>query len=319
MTSWHSYPKLFSMGHRAIADILLDDVLVQEKVDGSQFSFGLFGDAEDDHAEPLLRVRSKGAEMLVDAPEKMFNKIVEVVKSLAAAGQLTPNWTYRGEYLAKPKHNTLAYDRHPKNYLALFDINTGEEAYLPHDAVAREAERLGFDVVPMLFRGRVETLDQFRAFLDRESFLGGQKIEGVVVKNYARFGTDKKVLMGKFVSEAFKEAHTKVWGESNPGSKDILGTLIATVKTPARWAKAVQHLREKGQLTDSPKDIGPLIKEAQNDLLVECEADMKDALWNWAKPHVLRGSIGGLPEWYKETLLKRQFEDAPQATTNASA
>lgn len=35
-TSWHSYPKLYAMGHRAIADILLDDVIVQEKVDGSQ-------------------------------------------------------------------------------------------------------------------------------------------------------------------------------------------------------------------------------------------------------------------------------------------
>jgi hypothetical protein len=51
MTSWHSYPKLYAMGHRAIADLLLDDVIVQEKVDGSQFSFGLF-DNLDGTSEP---------------------------------------------------------------------------------------------------------------------------------------------------------------------------------------------------------------------------------------------------------------------------
>lgn len=308
MTSWHSYPKLFAMGHRAIADILADDVLVQEKVDGSQFSFGLFGDADDPDAEPLLRVRSKGAEMIVDAPEKMFNKIVEVVKDLARRGQLRPNWTYRGEYLAKPKHNTLAYDRHPKNFLALFDINTGEEAYAGHELVKQEADRLGFDVVPTLYWGRVETLDQFRAFLERESFLGGQKIEGVVVKNYARFGTDKKVLMGKFVSEAFKEAHTGAWKEANPGKQDIVDKLISGLATPARWSKAVQHLRERGALTDSPKDIGPLLKEIGTDVHAECADEIRDALFKWAWPSIQRGIIRGFPEWYKEELLKKQFE-----------
>ncbi len=41
------------------------------------------------------------------------------------------------------------------------------------------------------------------ALLEKESILGG-KVEGIVVKNYARFGKDKKVLMGKYVSEQGK-------------------------------------------------------------------------------------------------------------------
>ncbi len=305
MSSWHSYPKLYAMGHRAIAEILLDDVLVQEKVDGSQFSFGKFiGDNEID-----VRVRSKGATFPVDAPEKMFTKAVDTVLSISHL--LRPGWTYRGEYLAKPKHNTLAYDRAPKGYIALFDINIGEEDYADYNTVAAEAERLGLDVVPTFFRGRIETLDQFRALLDRESFLGGQKIEGVVVKNYHRFGPDKKVLMGKFVSEAFKEAHTGEWKEANPGKQDIVEKLISGLATPARWAKSVQHLRERGALTDSPRDIGALIKEAQSDILAECRDEISEALLGWALPHVLRGSIRGLPEWYKEQLLKRQFDQEP--------
>ena len=37
-----SYPKIYSLGHAAILDLLDGRVIVEEKVDGSQFSFGLF-------------------------------------------------------------------------------------------------------------------------------------------------------------------------------------------------------------------------------------------------------------------------------------
>ena len=60
---------------------------MEEKVDGSQFSFGRF-DGE-------LRVRSKGKEMVVDAPEKMFQRAVDQAKFLP----LTDGWTYRGRGL----------------------------------------------------------------------------------------------------------------------------------------------------------------------------------------------------------------------------
>lgn len=37
-----SYPKIYNMGHAAIAELLLGEVTVEEKVDGSQISFGIF-------------------------------------------------------------------------------------------------------------------------------------------------------------------------------------------------------------------------------------------------------------------------------------
>lgn len=312
-TSWHSYPKLFAFGHRALAELLLDDVIVEEKVDGSQFSFGMFPETLLDHdgdvagyGAYMLKVRSKGVQMEPNAPEKMFMKAVSAVRGVEHL--LVPGWTYRAEYLAKPKHNTLAYDRHPANHLAIFDINPSEESYLRPGDKAAEAARLGFEAVPLLYQGRIESADQIRAMLERTSFLGGQKVEGVVVKNYARFGTDKKALMGKYVSEQFKEAHTGAWKESNPGKQDVVQKLIEGLATQARWMKAVQHLRERGALTDSPKDIGALIKEVQQDTKDECGQDIVEALVRWAEPHILRGVVRGLPDWYKEELLKKQFE-----------
>lgn len=299
MDSWQSYPKVFALGHRATADILKDPVIVEEKVDGSQFSFGRFG-------ENLL-IRSKGAIMNIDAPEKMFNRAAETVRELAP--QLHDGWTYRGEYLAKPRHNALAYDRVPAKHIMLFDITTGNESYLPPAEKLAEAQRLGLETVPLLHEGRVDDIQFFRSFLERTSALGGQKVEGVVVKNYGRFTADGKAMFGKFVSELFKEIHGASWKADNPGQHDILEKIVDKVRTPARWAKAVQHLRDAGKLESSPRDIGPLIKAAQADIAAECREDMLDMLWSWAGPHILRGAIRGLPEWYKDELLKLQFSE----------
>lgn len=315
MSSWHTYPSIFNLGHRAVQDLLKGPVLVEEKVDGSQFSFGMF-ETQLENAPihllstfvPELRVRSKGAVMHPDAPEGMFKAAVASVKERQHL--LHPGWTYRAEYLAKPKHNALAYDKVPQGHLIVFDINTDEEQFLPYVEKKAEAERIGLTAVPLLFEGIIEDVQAFRKFLDTESVLGGQKIEGVVVKpvNYDLYGRDKKALLGKFVSENFREVHKQVWKAENPTNNDILALLGAAYGTPARWNKAIQHLREAGQLEDDVKDIGRLMKEIPSDIQKECEDDIKQKLFEWAWPHVRRQVTRGVPEYYKEQLLLKQFQ-----------
>lgn len=303
MNSWHSYPKIYNLGHSALEELFRDPVIVEEKIDGSQFSFGKF--LEEDGKE-FLRFRSKGAQLNEVAPERMFEKAIEVVKEIRPL--LTLGFTYRAEYLAKPKHNTLAYDRIPEKHLILFDINPSEERYLSYDEKKHEANKLGLEIVPLIHNGVVSDVQMFRDLLEKESVLGGQKVEGVVVKNYQRFGRDGKALMGKFVSEAFKETHAGDWKERHPSHADIIEVLIGKYRTPARWGKAIQHLREKGQIENDPRDIGKLIKEVPPDVLSECEEMIKQDLLSWAWPKISRGITRGLPEWYKDKLLVSQFE-----------
>jgi hypothetical protein len=309
-----SYPSIYNLGHKAVAEIFNEPVVVQEKVDGSQISFGRYlpstadvdaGMAAD---ETRLRVRSKGAELVIEAPDKMFRAGVEAIKGVQHL--LVPGWTYRGEYLARPKHNTLAYDRIPQNHIALFDIETSEQAFMEPYALPYHAAKLGFDAVPLLHYGQYGLSGEgLRAMLQTTSFLGGQKIEGVVVKNYTRFDPHtKKVLMAKFVSEAFKEVHGGEWKKQNPTVTDVVDTVIGMFRTPARWAKAVQHLREAGQIEDSPRDIGLLFREVPADVQRECEEEIKARLFALAWPKIQRGITAGLAEWYKERLLERQFE-----------
>lgn len=297
MTSWHSYPKVFGMGHPEIAHLFDDPVLVEEKVDGSQFSFGVF-DGE-------LKCRSKGKELVLDCVEKMFEAAVETAKKLAS--ELTSGWTYRGEYLQKPHHNGLAYDRVPEGHIILFDVNHAEEAYLSRADKEREAARLGLEIVPVVFEGKLSSVEQLREQMERVSILGGCKVEGLVFKNYSRFGADKKALMGKHVREDFKEIQGKLWRQANPTKGDIIEQLGEAVKTPARWEKAIQHLRERGELTESVKDIGNVMKEVQKDVEEEFAAQAKEILWAHARKQILRMSVGGLPDWYKSRLLNKQF------------
>lgn len=299
MDSWHSYPSIFNLGHAAISELLSVQVIGEEKVDGSQFSFGV-------DEEGTLRVRSRGQEMNTEAPERMFAAAVQTAKDLL--WRLWPGWTYRAEYLSKPKHNTLCYTRTPERNLILFDVNTGMDSYLSYDDKVAEGKRIGLEVVPKLFEGILAGQD-LHQLIDHQSVLGGTGVEGVVFKpiGYNIFGRDKKVLMAKFVSERFKEVHSKEWRKENPTSADILGVIGARFTTEARWEKAVQHMKEAGKLESSPRDIGPLMKEVPEDILSECEEDIKAALWTWAWPHVRRQVTRGLPEWYKKRIAAEQL------------
>lgn len=296
----YSYPTVYNLGHKAILDIFRGPVLLEEKIDGSQFSF-----TKDE--DGLVHFRSKGKQIEPTAPEKMFELGVEYITSIA--DKLHPGWIYRGEYLASPHHNTLSYARIPRNHIIGFDIQIGLENYLLYEPKKIEFERIGLETVPMLGVKLVQSAEEFLQYLDLESILGGCKIEGVVIKNYNLFTVDKKIAIGKYVSEAFKETNKTSWGKGNPVQGDILAQLITTYRTEARWAKAVQHLRDLGQLDDSPKDIGNIMKEVKADTLKESEDEIKDVLFKYFWSKLERAIIAGLPEWYKEQLLAKAFDN----------
>jgi hypothetical protein len=289
---------VFNLGHAAVADIFRGGVVVEEKVDGSQFSFGII-DGE-------LQCRSKGKDQDVDGgADKMFQGAVEYVKTQA----LVPGWTYRGELFTKPKHNTLCYSRVPNNGVVLFDIDTKLETYLSQEELEQEAAAIGLEAIPTLKTGEVKDYQELHSFLERESFLGGTTIEGVVIKAYGRYGEDGKTLMGKYVSEAFKEKHQKSWKLSNPTNKDVIALLGEELRTEARWEKAIQHLRERGELLNEPKDIGPLLKEINIDVREEEGDYIKQKLFDYAWKHLSRTFTAGFPQWYKDKLAQSAFEE----------
>ena len=210
-----------------------------------------------------------------------------------------------------PNHNTLAYTRIPSNHLVLFDVLTGIEVYAEQGGLGGiecEAERLGIDHIPVLHRGPID-LEKFQGFMATESYLGGQTVEGVVIKNYSRYCQKTgHVLIGKYVSEDFKEIHQASWKENNPTRKDFMAMMIGKYKTVARWEKAVFRLRDEGKLLNEPKDIGLLIKEVWPDVVAECKEEIMADMWKFFSKDLQRGVTAGLPEYYKQRLARQQFD-----------
>lgn len=291
-----SYGSIYQLGHKEVTDILNGPVEITEKVDGSSISFGVI-DGE-------LSIRSKNQQLHLNADNGMFNTAVAKIQELSLG--FHDNWIYRGEYLSKPKHNTLCYGRVPTNCIMIYDIEKGPgtEDFLPWHDRNWETKSIGFEPVPTFYSGTGVTLEDIKYHLEKMSVLGEVKVEGVVIKNYSMFLGDKKVAKAKFVSAEFQEKHQTEWKKTNPTRTDIIEQLIKSYAVPARYQKAIQHLRDDGTLEGSPRDIGALIKEAQEDLKKE-EADaIKDVLYQHFIGQILRGVTGGLPQWYKDQLAE---------------
>lgn len=294
-----SYPKVYNLGHRAIKDLFEDEISVEEKIDGSQFSFGLMK-TEDEKYE--LQCRSHYQQIDMDNIPKMFRKAVETAKILIP--KLPLGWIFRCEYLEKPKHNVLVYNRVPNHHLIIFDIEIEDQYFIDPNERVVEVERIGLESVPVFYKGKLDSYEEMFILLKTISCLGGQQIEGLVFKNHHRFGIDGKALMGKHVRESFKEQHQK---EFKAQGKHIVQKIGESLHSEARWLKAIQHLKEQGKLSNSPKDIGNLLKEISTDVYTECADEIKEALFNGYWKMICKIITKGFPEWYKEKLAKDQF------------
>lgn len=291
-----------AFGKREVADVLDGRVEITEKVDGSQFGFGIV-DGE-------LKMRSKGAEIVGDPPA-LFKPSCDTVQTAYENGAIPEGVWFWGEAMCKPKHNTLQYERTPKGHIALFGA-VEDDTFLDYSSIEFLADRMGMDVVPLIYDddGSWVDADYLMSLLDRESFLGGAKIEGFVVKNYAKNwllgGTVVPIMCAKYVSEAFKEAHGSTWKKENTG-KGRWETFTEGLRCERRWEKAVERLAEAGSLTNSPKDIGLLVKSIQQDVGEEEKSTILEVLWQEFGRDAVRKSAQGFPEWYKERLLRQSM------------
>ena len=292
-----SYPKIYNLGHPAIKQLFDDNVEITTKVDGSAIYFC--------RCEDELIVHSKNRRIYIDACDGMFQVAVEQLQRISPL--LHPGWIYRGEYLQKPKHNVLCYNRVPKNNIIIYNIETSNQTFLPYYLMVQECERIGLETVELLDCCRITSQDQLQQYLNHEDMLGGTKIEGVVCKNYNKFGRDGKVLMGKLVRPEFRERSQREWKKSNPTLGTIIDQLGQSYRTEARWRKAIQHLSEQNQIEHSPRDIGKVIKEIQRDFVEECSDEVAAAILQYALPHLQRNIVAGFAEWNKESLIQSQF------------
>jgi len=300
------WSKIFALGGQNTEGIFDDRIQVTEKVDGSQINFGA-------HPENGLTILSKGSVVHLGDNNKLFAAAAQHIEELFQTGLLEEGWTYHGETLFQPRHNTLAYERTPKNHIALYGVSKPDGSQISeHVDLTDIAKKLHVDVVPLIFSGRLapeNASERLKEWLELDSYLGGQKIEGVVIKNYYKQqwlgGQLLPLQQAKYVSEAFKEKHKVAWPQNNKSPIFVIGE---TVRTEARWHKAIQRKREEGSLEGTPRDIGDLLKKLHEDLEGEDKEWIKEKLWKEFSKEIKRAATRNFPEWYKEWLVKERFD-----------
>lgn len=285
---FNSYGKVHHINHRAALGYDAGPlVVIQEKLDGSQFSFGV--------ALGVLVCRSRNTVLDLDgAADHLFRPAIETAKRLHAQDLLPEGRVYRAEAMKARKHNLLAYDRAPDCGLVLFDVDG-----MGPDEASAEASRLGLEFAQILFRGTpAEAVERLatRSFLASESMLGGATIEGVVIKSYGILGLINRA---KIVGDAFREVRASRGGKTKGATgKDPILALGARYATAARYAKARQHLAERGELRGDPSDIGRIVREVKADVAEECHEEIAAELWGILNRKILGEAARGVAEWF---------------------
>lgn len=312
MNSFNSYPKIWNFGHPNTKPLVGRLVRVEEKVDGSQFSFGYVEDLNEP-GKYELRARSRRVEMNPLAPTDLFCIAATTAERLK--DQLAAGWTYRGEAFKSRKHNSLEYGRAPEAGVIIFDIARGLNDYLTRAEMEVECERLGLECVPCYGEHTFNTYEEVQSFLDRKSCLSTDElqvdIEGVVLKPVVPiYGEDAKPTYTKVVSAAFRELHAGNAEYKTDKKAAVIDRIAEECSTLPRWQKTRARLAEEGKLVGDPRDLQYLIVELQNDIAVECEEHIKDQLYKNFKKKILGAAVRGFPEWYKSELAKDVFAEA---------
>ncbi|KKK55340.1 hypothetical protein LCGC14_3075530, partial [marine sediment metagenome] len=285
------YSKIHQLYHREVHRMQGHQVVVQEKIDGSQISFG--------KKDGELFVRSKNQMINLDDPEKMFANAVGVLKSKDPP----EGYVFRGEYLKIPKHNVLKYDRIPQDHIIIYDIEDGDGSnyYLDPSLVEDIAADYGFEVVPTF--AETDFCDVNQSFIDicleNISILGGPLVEGIVIKCYDLFDSRDKTLMCKYVRPEFREM---ISGKQGKNRRDIIEEIGERLAIPARFDKAFHQADEQGLITGEPKDIGPMMKILNTDFEEHVD-EIKNLLYANFRKDIMKVASRGFPKFYKAKLL----------------
>lgn len=275
--------------HRLLGEQAI--VRVDEKIDGSQIQFGVFNGE--------LRIESKSREQHVDNPDKMFKPGVDAIVERASV--LRCNYTYIGEYLMKPHHNVLTYDRVPMGNIVVFDIVHPNGQTLPPGELEYEVERSSFELIQFEM---MDALDAIRIGQTTPSYfksqLGGPS-EGIVVKTLGKL--DERIV-AKFVSDQFKEVKGDRTSRNiaNPG-KNVAVTMANKYCPSARFLKAVQRMKEDGLWTGSMRDIPKLRELVARDLSEECGEQIKAELYELYRKEIQKAALQPVAAWYEQYLF----------------
>nr|WP_051464596.1 RNA ligase family protein [Clostridium sp. 12(A)] len=213
-----------------------DHIVVQEKIDGANFSFRY--DEEKDSIKAFSRKRElefgnnlRGA---WEWSQKIDNTLVKNI--------LGNDLVLFGEWLVS---HTIVYPDCRYQNAYFYDVWDSENGrYLSQVEVFDIVNKLGLTYVPVFYNGEFISWDHLREFVGRTG-LGGSQGEGIVVKNMTRLNDPNTRLpfYTKIVGDYFSEKKSiKKFDDSKLEQRSKNQELVNSVVTEARVRKLLHKM-----------------------------------------------------------------------------
>lgn len=302
------FPKVLTLGQPLLIEIFNDPVDLTSKIDGSQCRIHLTEFNVECGSKNVDTADVKMFELAYQQADRIWNENIWQT--------FGDDITLFTEFLNKPKHNVLKYDRVPKNNLyvfgALIDGN-----HLRTEELIELATELNIEPPHIIASQiKIENPDDLNNYLETESILGGTKVEGIVIRNLYKSYPPLLVstmaftdypLVGKLVREDFKERLNKEWSGKKQ-RETPLAKVTTEFLTDARFHKTIQHLNDNGELTYEMKDLKNIIPEFYRDLIDEEHDEIvKLAMEDFWRQLKRKCDNYTVQEW-KRYLVEKQFD-----------
>lgn len=266
------YPNIKWLGHEDVIEILHygdDFIFIEEKVDGGNGSFWL----EEDGVHFGNRNRDLTAENDVKFFTELQNKLRSHLADMESQGEkINQDYFYYMEWMAK---HTISYTNAP--FVIGLDIRLKHSAdsgefglFLAREGKEREFQRLGLEVVPLVWSGKVKELKKLKIddLVPKSKYFDGFA-EGIVIKNYSRMSKmGHHQLFAKVVRDEFKENNRAVFGNVKDKESDT-EKIVERFVTDARIKKQIHILVNEEGKTLSRALMQELPRRVIKDILIE--------------------------------------------------
>lgn len=246
-----------------------DHIVVQEKIDGANFSIRY--DAEDGTIKAFSRkTLLSPTNNLRGAFEWSQRLDPQKVKDV-----LGENQVLFAEWLVP---HTVAYpsERYQQAYCYdIYDLET--QGYLSQDVVKEKVDRLGLTYVPVFFDGEFTSWEDILKYVGVTA-LGGEMGEGIVVKNQTRLNDPELRIpfYTKIVAEKFCE--TKAHKSRKPVDPDALlareqaKAVTESIVTEARVRKLLHKMVDNGIIPENwdEHSMAVIAKNIGRDVYDDC-------------------------------------------------
>lgn len=255
------YLKIHSLGSPETEGILDEVVVVESKIDGSNFRVRYLPE------ENKLIFGSRNNELSNDTDEEQWIAIKSYKKAFKEHKEsFIPNVIYFSESMQK---HTISYDSGIPDTIGydIFDLERNE--FWDWKAAKQAFENIGIPFINVHYEGLLKdiTKEQLNEYI-KQSPYRKEGDEGIVIKCYKKLNPYGRPLFAKIVDLIFKEKNKTVFKGETPKVKTNDEDIVEEYFTKGRFIKAINHFKDDNEIIDMSL-MPKLFKYISEDILSE--------------------------------------------------